>query len=72
MLWYGTVRKGHQSRDARLAAVEGPVAAVLGAHVGGRPAEDVAVEALRAVDVGRPELVPDEDALGAGPSPSGS
>src|SRR5204862_2730365 len=31
-----------------------------------RPAEDLAVEALRVVDVGRSELVPHEDPLGAG------
>src|SRR5437588_7386871 len=38
------VGKGHQSGDAGLAAVEDPVAAVLGPHVAGRPAEHLAVE----------------------------
>src|SRR5712691_3099407 len=60
------VGKRHQSGYADLAAVEDPVAAVLGTHVTCCPAEDLAVEALRVVSVGRSKLVPDEHALGAG------
>src|SRR5439155_24728368 len=60
------VRKGYEPPDAGLSALEDPVAAVLGPHVGRAPAEDLAVEALRAVDVRRAELIPNEDALGAG------
>src|SRR5439155_24248033 len=60
------VRDSHQSGDPVLvaAAVEDPVAAVVGPDVAGRPAEDLAVEGLRGVGVGRHELVPHEDALG--------
>jgi hypothetical protein len=47
-----------------VAAVEDPVAAVVGPHVGRRPPEYGFVEALRAVGVGCAELVPHEDALG--------
>jgi hypothetical protein len=59
------VGKCHHSRDAGLAPVEDPVAAELGPHLGDGPAEDLCVEALRGVDVGRSELIPDEDAFGA-------
>ena len=58
------VGQRHQAPDARLAGDEDPIAAEVGAHVLGRPAEDLAVEARGAVDVGRAELVPHEDALG--------
>jgi hypothetical protein len=59
------IRQSHEAGDASLAAVEDSVAAVLGSHVAGRPAEDLAVEALCVVGVRRSELVPDEDALWA-------
>src|SRR4051812_9462072 len=57
------IRKSHESGDADLTAVEDAVATVLWPHVAGRPAEDLAVEALCVVGVGGSELVPDEDAL---------
>jgi hypothetical protein len=59
------IRHGHESGDPGLRAgdLEDPVAAVLLAQLGGRPAEDRLVEPLCGVGVRRRELVPDEDAL---------
>jgi hypothetical protein len=59
------ILEGHQSRDAGFADLEGSVTAEIGAHVLGRPAEDLLVKALGAVDVGCGQLVPHEDTLRA-------